>query len=108
VDHVVGVVEDYRDTRLVVEDTHAVQYSQRVWWFGPQKHPTLRMASFAVFGPQNSVVAIPKGTGGGTWRHSEVCVKAKQLRLKRVAIGSKIEELVHFAVEGLGNGNNPM
>jgi hypothetical protein len=47
------------------------------------------MAGFAEFGPQNSTVAVPEGTGGGTWRHSEGCVKAKQIHVERVAVGSK-------------------
>jgi hypothetical protein len=62
-----------------------------IWWFGPQNHPTLGMAGFAEFGPQNSTTMVPKGTGGDTWHHNnEGCVKAKQLCVKRVAVGSKI------------------
>jgi hypothetical protein len=87
VDHVSGAVEDWRDTRLVVEDVHAVQNSRRVWSFGPQNHPALRMAGFAEFGPENSVVAVLEGTCGGTWRDHEGCVKAKQLRVKDMAVG---------------------
>jgi hypothetical protein len=37
------------------------------------------MTSFVVFGPQNSVAAVPEGVGGGMWYHSKGCVKAKQL-----------------------------
>jgi hypothetical protein len=55
----------------------------------PQNHPALRMVGFPKFGPQNFAVAIPEGIGGGTWWHNEGCVKAKQLRLDRVAVGSK-------------------
>jgi hypothetical protein len=55
----------------------------------PQNHRALRMAGFAEFGPQNSALAIPKGTGGDTWCHSEECVKAKQLCVEHVAAGSK-------------------
>jgi hypothetical protein len=88
-DHVASMVEDWQDTRLIVEDIHEVRCSPQVWWFGPQNHPALRMTGFAKFGPQNSVVAVPKGTGGGTWRDRGGCVKAKQLRVKDVAIGSK-------------------
>jgi hypothetical protein len=47
------------------------------------------MPSFAEFGPQNSVVAVPEGTGGGTRRDCGGCIKAKQLRVKDVAIESK-------------------
>jgi hypothetical protein len=47
------------------------------------------MAGFAEFGPQNSVVVVPKGTGGGTWYNRGGCIKAKQLRVKDVAVGSK-------------------
>jgi hypothetical protein len=46
-------------------------------------------------------VAVPEGTGGGTWRDRGGCVKAKQLRVKDVAIGSKTSELVHFAASGV-------
>jgi hypothetical protein len=76
-----------------------------VWWFGPQNHPSLwmagfaefghknhpalRMSGFAEFGPQNSEVAVPVGIGGNTWHHNEGCIKAKQLRVERVAVGSK-------------------
>jgi hypothetical protein len=47
------------------------------------------MTGFDEFGPQNSVVAIPMGNGGGTWHYSEGCIKAKQLRVERVVVGSK-------------------
>jgi hypothetical protein len=47
------------------------------------------MPSFAEFGPQNSAVADPEGTGGGTRCDRGGCVKAKQLRVKDVAVGSK-------------------
>jgi hypothetical protein len=46
-----------------VEDVHEVRCSQQVWWFGPQNHQALRMVGFAEFGPQNSTVAVPEGTG---------------------------------------------
>jgi hypothetical protein len=54
-----------------------------------QNHLALRMVGFAEFGPQNSTTVVPEGTGGNTWCHSEECVKAKQLRVKRVAVTSK-------------------
>jgi hypothetical protein len=47
------------------------------------------MVGFAKFRPQNSAVAVPVGVGGGTWHHSEVCVKAMQLRVERVVVTSK-------------------
>jgi hypothetical protein len=47
------------------------------------------MTCFAEFGPQNSAVAVPGGTGGGTRCDRGGCVKAKQLRVKDVAVGSK-------------------
>jgi hypothetical protein len=81
--------DNMRDTRLIVEDVHEVRCSRQVWWFAPQNHPALRMAGFAEFGPQNSMVAVPEGIGGGTRRDHEGCVKAKQLRVKDVTIGSK-------------------
>jgi hypothetical protein len=48
------------------------------------------MASFVEFAPQNLAVVVPVGIGGGTWNHNEGCIKAKQLRVERVTIGSKI------------------
>jgi hypothetical protein len=89
VDRVAGVVEDLRDTRLIVEDVHEVRCSWQVYWFGPQNHPALRMADFAEFGPQNSAVAVSEGTSGGTRYDRGGCVKAKQLRVKDVAVRSK-------------------
>jgi hypothetical protein len=47
------------------------------------------MAGFAEFGPQNSMATVPEGTGGGTWHHNEGCIKAKQIRVERVAVGPK-------------------
>ena len=76
-DRVADVVEDWRDTRLIVEDVHKVRCSRQVWWFGPQNQPWLRMAGFAEFGPQNSAVTVPEGIGGGTRRDRGGCVKAK-------------------------------
>jgi hypothetical protein len=40
--------------------------------------------------PQNSVVAVLARTGGGTWWHNEGCIKAKQLFVEHVAVGSKL------------------
>jgi hypothetical protein len=76
------------DTRLVVVE-QAMRYSRRVWWFGPQNHLALRMEGFAEFGPQNSTMMVPKGTDGSTWRDHRGCVKAKVLRVKDMAVGSK-------------------
>jgi hypothetical protein len=59
------------------------------------------MAGFAEFGPQNSVAVVPVEISGGTWHHNEGCVKAKQLRVERVSVGSKTLELVHFAPSGV-------
>jgi hypothetical protein len=47
------------------------------------------MAGFTEFGPQNSAVAVPEGTGGGTRRDCRGCIKAKQFRVKDVVVGSK-------------------
>jgi hypothetical protein len=52
-------------------------------------HLALRMTRFAEFGPQNLSAAVSEGTSGGTWRHSAGCVKAKQLCVERVTVGSK-------------------
>jgi hypothetical protein len=86
VDCVAGVVEDLQDMCLVVEDVHKVRCSRQVWWLGPQNHPALRMAGFAEFGPQNSVALVLEGTGCDTWHDRGGCVKAKQLRVKDVAL----------------------
>jgi hypothetical protein len=86
---VAGVVEYWWDTRLVVEAADEVRYSRRVCWFGPQNHSTLWTMCFAEFRPQNSATAVPEGTSGGTWHDREGFVKAKQLRAKDVAVGSK-------------------
>jgi hypothetical protein len=89
VDRVAGVVKDWWDTHLIVEDMHEVRCSWQVWWFRPQNHPALQMVGFAEFGPQNSAVVVPEGSGGGTRCDRGGCVKAKQLRVKDVAVGSK-------------------
>ena len=47
------------------------------------------MAGFAEFGPQNSAVVVLEGTSGGTRRDRGGCVKAKQLLVKDVVVGSK-------------------
>jgi hypothetical protein len=65
-----------------------VRYSWRVWWFGSHNHLALRMAGFAEFGPQNSTM-VSEGTGGGTWHDRAGFVKAKQLRVKDMAVRSK-------------------
>ena len=88
-DRVAGMVEDWRDTCLIVKDVHKVRCSRQVWWFGSQNHPVLRMAGFAEFGPQNLAVAVPEGNGGDTRRDRGGCVKVKQLRVKDLAVGSK-------------------
>jgi hypothetical protein len=59
------------------------------------------MAGFAEFRPQNSAVAAPEEIGGGTWRHKRGCVKAKQLRVERVVVKSKLQLLVHFSPGGV-------
>jgi hypothetical protein len=59
------------------------------------------MASFAEFGPQNSVVAVLERTDGGTWYDRGGYAKAKQICVKDVAVGSKTLELVHFTPGGV-------
>jgi hypothetical protein len=63
--------------------------TRQVWWFRSQNHPALQIVGFAEFGPPNSVMAVPEGTGDSTWPDHGGCVKAKQLRVKDMAIGSK-------------------
>jgi hypothetical protein len=55
----------------------------------PQNHPALHLTGFAEFGHQNSAVVVPEGTSGGTWCHSEVCVKVKQFRVEHMTVGLK-------------------
>jgi hypothetical protein len=45
------------------------------------------MVDFVEFGPQKSTMAVPKGTGGDTWRDHGGSVKAKQLCVKDVVVG---------------------
>jgi hypothetical protein len=59
------------------------------------------MAGFTEFEPQNSATVVLEGIGGGTWRVHGGCVKAKQLRVKDMAVRSKTKELVHFAPYGV-------
>jgi hypothetical protein len=78
----------------------------RTWWSGPccqrgrgraghasdhggRARGAVLTAGFVEFGPQNLAVAVPEGTGGGTWRDHGGCVMAKQLPGKDVAVKSK-------------------
>jgi hypothetical protein len=81
-----------------VGDTHAV--STRGGLMADPRKNTQRYGRrvFDRVRPQNSVMAVPTGIRGGTWRHREGCVKAKELRVERVAVRSKSQELVHFAL----------
>jgi hypothetical protein len=47
------------------------------------------VADFVEFGPQNSVMAVPEGTCGATWHHTEGSIKTKQLHVERMVIGQK-------------------
>jgi hypothetical protein len=85
-----------------------------------KNHPALRTTSFRYdrVWPQNSSVAVSVGIGGGTWRHHEGCIEAKQLHVEHVAVRSISQELVHFAPDGvdklyvsrgsIGSSNNPL
>jgi hypothetical protein len=48
-----------------------------------------RMDGFVEFGPQNSAAAVLEGTSGVRWHYRGGCVKAKQLRVKDVVVGSR-------------------
>jgi sarcosine oxidase delta subunit len=63
----------------------------------PQNHLAVRIAVFAQFGPQNSVMAVPMGIKDVMWSHHGGCVEAKHLRVERMTIRSKSHELVYFA-----------
>jgi hypothetical protein len=76
--------------------THVSSWRTHTWCdthgslvVGPQNHPTLWMAGFAKFGPQNLVAVVSEGTNGGMWHHNEGCVKAKHLHVECMAVGSK-------------------
>jgi hypothetical protein len=47
------------------------------------------MTGFAEFGAQNSAVAVSEGISGGTRHDRGGYIKAMQLRMKDVAVGSK-------------------
>ena len=51
---------------------------------------------FLRFGPKKPV-GISAGMGGGTWRHREACVEAKQSREEPMAIGWTDLKLDHYA-----------
>jgi hypothetical protein len=51
---------------------------------------------FLGFGPQK-LIGVQARTGGGTWRHREACVKAKQSLEETMGIGWTDLELVHFS-----------
>jgi hypothetical protein len=48
-----------------------------------------QMDRFAEFGPQNSATTVLEGTSGVTWHDRGGCVKAKQLHVKDVVVGSR-------------------
>jgi hypothetical protein len=85
----------------------------------PQNHPALRMSGFALFGPQNSVMAVPEGTDGGTWHHSEGRIKANEAtscgacgrRIENLGVGifcpSRVDRL-YVNRGSLRNRNNPL
>jgi hypothetical protein len=83
------VVEDWRDICPGCGGHAHCAILMAVWWFGPQNHPTLWMAGFDEFVPQNSATTGREVTGGDTWHHNEACVKEKQLRVENVVVGSK-------------------
>jgi hypothetical protein len=59
-----------------------------VWWLNIKTTLRYRWRVLLSLG-LNSAAAVPEGAGGSTWCHSEGCVKAKQLLVKRVAVTSK-------------------
>jgi hypothetical protein len=97
-DRVVGAIEDgARHMSKMCGNTHVVLYSRRFGGWASENHLVLRMVSLAEFGPENSTVTNPVGIEGGTRHHREGWVKTKQLRVERMAVRSKSQELVHFA-----------
>jgi uncharacterized paraquat-inducible protein A len=78
-------------------DAHEAHY---LWLFWRMSLKTTECFSSLVFGwvwASKLGGAVPKGTEGGTWRHCEGCVEAKQLREKCVAVRCIFQELVHFS-----------
>jgi transposase len=116
VDRVAGMVKDWRDTCLVVEDVHKVRCSRRVWWFGPQNLPALRMAGFAEFWPQNSAAPVLERTGGDTWRDRGCQGKATPCegcgrRIKILGVGPFHPggvDMLYVNRGSLGSDNNPL
>jgi hypothetical protein len=98
VGHVVGEVEDWRDTCPGCGGGACGALLAAVWWSILEKPPSaMDDRFFDRIWPQNSAVADSAGIGGGLWRHHEGCVEVKQLGAERVAIRSKSQELVYFA-----------
>jgi hypothetical protein len=81
-----------------VGDEHVVHYSWRFWWLSLKTTQRYGQRVFDRVWRQNSVVVVPAGIEGSMWRHHKGCIKAKQLRLERVAGRSKSQVLALFAL----------
>jgi hypothetical protein len=66
VDHVAGVVEDWWDTHLVMENVHEVRCSRQVGDLGLKTTQRYIWRVLLSLGLKTRVKAVLKGTGGGT------------------------------------------
>lgn len=76
----------------IMEEMSRIRFSRR---FGGLSLKTIE-GRFLGFGLQN-LVGVAAGMGGGTWRHLEAYVEAKQSREGPMAIRCTNIELDHFA-----------
>jgi hypothetical protein len=79
-----------------VGDVHAVCYSWRFCGWA-SKPPSAIDGRFYWLWASKLSGAGQEGIEGGTWRHHEGCIKAKQLHVNHVAVRCIFQELVHFA-----------
>jgi hypothetical protein len=90
VDRVAGMVEDWRDTRLIVKDVHEVRCSRQVWWFVGLK--TTQRYGWRVLlslGLKTRWWRLRREPVAARGMIAESASKAKQLRVKDMAVGSK-------------------
>jgi hypothetical protein len=71
-------VQDMGDARGAIITT--------VWWLSLKTTQCYGRRVFDWVWPQSPTVAVPMGTGSGTWRDHGGCIKAKQLRVKSVTV----------------------
>jgi hypothetical protein len=99
-DRVAGAVADWRDMCPGHRGRACGALLTTVWRLSLKttQHHVWRVS--IEFGPKNSVVRFrwESEEARGSWHHREGCIEAKQLRVERVAVWSKSQELVHFTL----------